>query len=91
MMAQPAFDDSVPAFACPHCGSTLQLVTDGLVGEPYAPAYFIRHRSKIETRWKPAPFFACTGCEFCVEIPTAYDLRTQLIQSLRKVRHVSIY
>jgi len=53
---------------CPECGSSLQVVTDGLVGELRAPAFFTLGVSRLEYVMRPAPFVACTGCEFCLEI-----------------------
>jgi hypothetical protein len=53
---------------CPECGGVVVLVTDGLVGRLMAPPFFIRGRSELTYEMHPAPFAACTACEFCLEI-----------------------
>lgn len=53
---------------CPECGvGTIELVTDGEVGEFYAPGFHNRDLP-IPMRMKSAPFGACNRCEFCIEI-----------------------
>ena len=56
---------------CPHCGSALEIVTDGLVSVPYAQRVATingQAQSAIDWRLVARPFAACTGCEFCLEI-----------------------
>ena len=50
--------------ACPLCGGVLELVTDGTVEVPYAPA-FHRRDAPIPTQLVARPFWACTACEHC--------------------------
>jgi len=71
----------VTAYACPLCGSALQKVIDGMVGEEYADLNRNSPRA-IRMVMRPAPFYACTGCEWCAEIPSKLDLRSQLERSL---------
>ncbi len=53
---------------CPECGGVLQVVTDGLIGRVTAPGFFIVGRDTLTVRLDPAPFIACTACEFCIEV-----------------------
>jgi hypothetical protein len=59
---------AAPLDACPRCGGTVTLVTDGAVGVPVAPA-FQRRSAAIPIRWLPRPFVACSTCEYCAELP----------------------
>jgi hypothetical protein len=54
--------------ACPQCGASLELVTDGQIGEAVVST-FHQLDAPPQLRWKRAPFAACPCCEFCVEIP----------------------
>jgi len=54
--------------ACPLCGGVVQVVLDGLVSRLTAPGFFIVGRDELVYRLHPAPFAACSACEFCVEV-----------------------
>jgi hypothetical protein len=56
------------ALTCPECGGLLALVTDGAIGRLVAPPFFIVGTSRLVEVRVPAPFVACTACEFCLEI-----------------------
>lgn len=51
---------------CPECGAPVELVVDGFVVDPCVTPYG-------DITWVPrrAPFGACTGCEFCIEVLSA--------------------
>ncbi len=58
---------------CPECGGALDVVTDGAIGV-MVPAsiggYLLP--DEPERLWlRPAPFAACSSCEFCIEIQEA--------------------
>lgn len=54
---------------CPECKvGVLTIVTDGLVGVPYAPkVQYVNgvNVSRVEWRWESKRFAACNACEFC--------------------------
>ena len=52
---------------CPACGGVLELVADGAIAIPFAPA-FHRRGDPIPIRLVPRPFVACTACEHCEPI-----------------------
>jgi hypothetical protein len=58
------------AIRCPQCGGRLRLVIDGLVGRLFVPNYYIVERGPRQFEWRmvPAPFVACSRCEFCEEV-----------------------
>ncbi len=51
---------------CPECGGVVELVTDGAIEVPYAPA-FHRRDQPTPTRLMARPFWACTACEHCAQ------------------------
>lgn len=53
---------------CPECGGVLNIILDGLVGRLMAPSFFTLGKSRVETVMAPAPFVACSACEFCEEV-----------------------
>lgn len=54
---------------CPECGiGTIELVTDGQVGEFYIKGGFQNANDPLPMRLKNVPFGACNRCEFCIEI-----------------------
>lgn len=55
-------------FTCPDCGGSIELVTDGQIGEWHAPAYSVRGQSNLRIVLRLAPFAACTRCEWCQEV-----------------------
>ena len=57
-------------YTCPECGSPMELVLDGLVGEPRfrGVGHFAQSHVVVEWVMVPKPFGACTGCEFCIEL-----------------------
>lgn len=63
--APEALTDILPD--CPHCGSPVQLVTDGMIAAPTMPSAYIVGRP-FPYVWRLAAFGACTGCEFCIEV-----------------------
>jgi hypothetical protein len=52
---------------CPQCGTVLELVTDGQIGEAVMLASHPRGQAPV-LRWTRAPFAACPACEFCIAI-----------------------
>jgi hypothetical protein len=53
---------------CPECGvGVIELVTDGQIGEFYAPAFHVIGQP-LPMRLRSAPFGACNSCEFCIEV-----------------------
>lgn len=52
---------------CPACGGRLDIVTDGLIGRTVHPGYHVRG-TELPIVLVPAPFAACSSCEFCIEI-----------------------
>jgi hypothetical protein len=59
----------VSAPACPDCGGVLDIITGGQIYEGFFPALHIIG-APLPMRQRPAPFAACRGCEFCLEIDT---------------------
>lgn len=56
-----------PKLFCPECNEgTLEIVTDGEVGVPYATAFNSYRDRPIEVRMESKPFAACNACEFCL-------------------------
>lgn len=55
---------------CPSCGGVLELVTDGAVAVPFAPA-FQRRDEPIPIRLVARSFVACTACEYCAQVSHA--------------------
>jgi hypothetical protein len=45
----------------------LQLITDGMVGRMYAPAFHVVG-ARLPMRLELRPFLACSRCEYCVEV-----------------------
>lgn len=59
--------------ACPECGSPLDIVPEGHIYDLRGTTRaFIRdgrlHEGRSFLMPRPAPFAACSGCEFCIEI-----------------------
>jgi hypothetical protein len=48
---------------CPACGSAMQKVTDGAIGEWVLTPY-----GKKEWHVRPGVYHACSGCEHCEEV-----------------------
>jgi hypothetical protein len=59
-----------PALVCPECGGDVEMVLDGMIGERVIPGYHYVG-DELPTRWRLAPFGACTRCEFCIEVKIA--------------------
>jgi hypothetical protein len=64
MIARPIAHAAAPPRECPACGGRLELVMDGEIAIPFAPA-FQRRDAEIEIRLVARPFLACTACEHC--------------------------
>jgi hypothetical protein len=55
-------------YRCPECGSPLELQTEVVKGEPYAPAFHRRNEpTPVREVTVPAVAF-CTGCEWVIEV-----------------------
>lgn len=54
---------------CPDCGGVLEIVTGGHIFEEFARRRHVLG-APMPMRQRPAPFAACQGCEFCLEIDT---------------------
>jgi hypothetical protein len=59
----------------------LELVTDGTIEVPFAPA-FHRRDLPIPTREVARPFMACTACEYCEQIIPAHHLDHDVVRNL---------
>lgn len=57
---------------CPNCGSPLQLIEDGAIGQHWFNPE--RPWPHLEFRVDARPFIACSGCEFCLELSEAIAL-----------------
>lgn len=51
---------------CPECGATLQIITDGFVGEEWADAVYVMG-DKRPVRMVQKPFAVCMRCEYCLD------------------------
>lgn len=52
---------------CPQCGAPLEIIKNGIVSEPFAPRYPLRHEP-LPRRERLGTYALCTGCDFGVEI-----------------------
>lgn len=59
-----------PALVCPECGGHVEMILDGMIGERYIGGYHVVG-DELPTRWRLAPFGACSSCEFCIEVKIA--------------------
>lgn len=60
-------DFEVPPQSCPDCGGQLELIRDGAIGSLTAPAIH-RAGAQLPIVMRLAPFLACAGCEYCIEV-----------------------
>lgn len=60
-----------PSFICPSCGGTVTAIRATVV-ESYHPGYHV-FGTALPTRKRDCVAAACSGCEFCVELPEEMD------------------